>query len=182
MRYWAQHLRPDSMVWPYHTYCIWPCQARQNYSCTVRSIGGPSTRPHKWKIMGSMRKKPYRKKITSIELSEVYMWLVGILTTKRKSLMRVETCQEKYFTLWLFFYVNSFFRFNPQTVLLSGYIYISIWFVLHWTLDCSFVFEWRRSYLGSERIPRLCLADFTRTPYSFAYWSVQSYLLVRIDR
>ncbi len=74
--------------------------------------------------MDSMRKKPYRKKVTSIESSEVYMWLVWILTTKRKSLMRVETCQEKYFTLLLFFYVNSLFRFNPQMVLLSGYIYI----------------------------------------------------------
>ena len=28
------------MVWPSHTYCIWPCQARQKYSCTVRSIHG----------------------------------------------------------------------------------------------------------------------------------------------
>jgi hypothetical protein len=46
-----------------------------------------------------MRKKTYGKKITSIELSEVYVWLVWILTTKCKSLMRVETCQEKYFTL-----------------------------------------------------------------------------------
>ncbi len=40
MRCWVQHLRPDSTVWPYHTYRIWPCQARQQYSCTVRSIGG----------------------------------------------------------------------------------------------------------------------------------------------
>ncbi len=40
VRCWAQHLRPDSTVWPVHTYCVWPCQARQKYSCTVRSIGG----------------------------------------------------------------------------------------------------------------------------------------------
>ncbi len=39
MRYWAQHLRPYSAVWPYHTYRIWPCWAGQKYSCTVRSIG-----------------------------------------------------------------------------------------------------------------------------------------------
>jgi hypothetical protein len=38
---WAHYLRPDSTVWPYHTYHIWPCQACQKYSCTVRSIGGP---------------------------------------------------------------------------------------------------------------------------------------------
>ncbi len=41
----AQHLRPDSMVWPYHMYCIWPCQARQKYSCTVQSIGGLQHNP-----------------------------------------------------------------------------------------------------------------------------------------
>ncbi len=30
MRYWAQHLRPDSTVWPDHTYHIWPCQRAKN--------------------------------------------------------------------------------------------------------------------------------------------------------
>ncbi len=40
MRCWAQHLRPDSTVWPDHPYCVWPCQAHQKYSCTVRSIIG----------------------------------------------------------------------------------------------------------------------------------------------
>ncbi len=40
MRCWAQHLRPDSMVWPDHPYCVWPCQACQKYSCTVWSIIG----------------------------------------------------------------------------------------------------------------------------------------------
>ncbi len=49
-------------------------------------------------------------------------------------------------------------RFNLQTVLLSGYI--SFWYFLRWILDCSFVFEWRH-YIGSERIPRLCLVDCT---------------------
>ncbi len=29
-----------SMVWPPHTYSIWPCRAHQEYSCTVRSIIG----------------------------------------------------------------------------------------------------------------------------------------------
>ncbi len=55
-------------------------------------------------------KKPYRRKNNlSIESSEVYVWLVWILTTKRKSLKRVETCQKKFFTFWLFFYAISFF-------------------------------------------------------------------------
>ncbi len=39
MRCWAQHLRPDSTVWPCHTYHVWPCQGCQKYSCTVQSIG-----------------------------------------------------------------------------------------------------------------------------------------------
>jgi hypothetical protein len=46
----------------------------------------------------------------SIESSEVNVWLVWILTTKRKSLKRVETCQKKHFTFWLFCYVNLFFQ------------------------------------------------------------------------
>ncbi len=41
--------------------------------------------------------KPYRKKNLSIESSEVNVWLVWILTTKHKSLKRVETCQKKHF-------------------------------------------------------------------------------------
>ncbi len=40
MRCWAQHFRPDSAVWPVHTYCVWPCQVPQKYSCTVQSISG----------------------------------------------------------------------------------------------------------------------------------------------
>ncbi len=135
MRYWAQHLRPDSSVWPYHTYCIWPCQACQKYSCTVQSIGGLRHSPPRTKNHGLKEENTLLEKMTSIELSEVYVWLVWILTTKHKSLMRVETCQEKYFTLWLFFYVNSLFRFNPQTVFLSGYVYISV-------LICSALNPW----------------------------------------
>jgi hypothetical protein len=55
--------------------------------------------PPRLKNHGLNEEKPYRKKITSIELSKVKVWLVWILTTKRKSLRRVETCHEKYFTL-----------------------------------------------------------------------------------
>ncbi len=62
---------------------------------------------------------------------------------------------------------TCYFRFNLHMVLLS--MYISFWFVPHWTLDCSFVFKWR-CYLGSERIPRLCLMDSTCIPYSLGYW------------
>ncbi len=40
----------------------------------------------------------WEKSNLSIELSEVYVWLVWILTTKCKSLKRVETCQKNFFT------------------------------------------------------------------------------------
>ncbi len=72
-----------------------------------------------------MRKKPYRKKITSIESSEVYVWLVWILTTS-VSLWWEWRHVRRSISLWLFFYVNLFFRFNPQMVLLSGYMYIRL--------------------------------------------------------
>jgi hypothetical protein len=52
----------------------------------------------------------------SIELSEVNVWLVWILTTKRKSLMRVETCQKKCFTFWLFAVLTCSSDLNFQTV------------------------------------------------------------------
>jgi hypothetical protein len=94
---------PALMVWPSQTYCIWPCQARQKYSCTVRSISGLQHSPPQMKNHGFNEGKPYRRKNNlSIESSEVNMWLVRILTTKRKSLKRVETCQKKCFTFWLF--------------------------------------------------------------------------------
>jgi hypothetical protein len=50
------------------------------------------------------------EKNLSIESNEVNVWLVWILTTKRKSLKRVETCQKKHFNFWLFCYVNLFFQ------------------------------------------------------------------------
>ncbi len=54
--------------------------------------------------------KTLKEKKLSIELSEMYVWLVWVLTTKRKSLKRVETCQKKHFNFWLFCYINSFFQ------------------------------------------------------------------------
>jgi hypothetical protein len=165
------------MVWPYHRYRVWPCQVRQKYSCTVRSIGGLRHLPPQMKNHGLNEEKKLQEKITSIELSEVYVWLVWILTDKHKSLKRVETCQEKYFTLWLFSMLTRSSDLIIKWCLLSGYIYISVQFVSHWTLDCSFVFEWRCSYLGSERIPRLCLVDYTHTPYSLCLLRVCNHTL-----
>ncbi len=139
MRCWAQQLRPDSTVWPYCTYHIWPSQARQKYSCTVQSIIGLWHLPPQMKNHGLNEEKTLYKKKTSIESSEVYMWLVWILTTKHKSLKREETCQEKYFTHWLFFSVNLFFRFDLQMVLiyislicsaLNPWLFIRIWMTL----------------------------------------------------
>ncbi len=94
---------PASMVLPPHKYCIWPCQACQKYSCTVRSIGGLWHSPPRMKNHGLNEEKPYRRKNNlSIESSEVSVWLVRILTTKCKSLKRVETCQKNHFNFWLF--------------------------------------------------------------------------------
>ncbi len=44
---------------------------------------------------GLNEEKTLKEKNLSTELSEVNVWLVWILTTKRKSLKRVETCQKK---------------------------------------------------------------------------------------
>ncbi len=82
----------------------------------------------------------------SIELSEVNLWLVWILTTKCKSLKRVETCQKKHFNSWLFFYVNLFFQNQSSNSFysldiyillicsaLNPWLFICIWMTLFWS-------------------------------------------------
>ncbi len=92
MRCWAQHLRPDSMVWPDHLYCVWPCQACQKYSCTVRSVTGLQHSPPHMKYHGlNEEKNLYRKKIISLWVK----WHVQVVSLdtnnrKRKSIVRVE--------------------------------------------------------------------------------------------
>ncbi len=96
------------------------------------------------------------KKNLSIELSEVNMWLVWILTTKRKSLKRVEICQKKHFNFWLFCYVNSFFRINLQTGFysldiyilwicsaLNPWLFVCIWMTLFWSRVWKDTWVWR---------------------------------------
>jgi hypothetical protein len=73
--------------------------------------------------MGSMRKNLIGEKYSTIESSEVYVWLVWVLTTKRKSLKRVETCQKRAFYFLTFCYVNLFFRFNLSNDFYSLDIY-----------------------------------------------------------
>ncbi len=81
-----------------------------------------------------------------IESSEVSMWLVWILTTKRKSLKRVETYQKKHFTSWLFCHVNSFFQnessngfYSPDIYILlicsalNPWLFICIWMMSFWS-------------------------------------------------
>ncbi len=114
---------PALMVWPPHTYCIWPCQAHQKYSCTVRGIGSLRNLPPQMKNHGLNEEKLYRRKIT-LYWVKWSVWLVWILTTKRKSLKRVETCHKNHFTFRLFCYVNSFFRFNHPNGFYSLDIYI----------------------------------------------------------
>ncbi len=157
---------PALIAWPPHTYCVWPCWAHQKYSCTERSMIGLCHLPPQMKNQhGLNEEKPYRKKNLSIELSKVKVWLAWILTTKCKSLKRVETCQRSISISDCFAMLTCYFRINLQMVF-TLQIYISFWFVMHWTLDCSFIFEWRCSDLGSERIQRLCFVDCTCTPYS----------------
>jgi hypothetical protein len=83
------------------------CQACQKYPCTVRSIFGLQHLPPRMKNHHGLNeeKNSYEKNNLSIESSDVNVWLVWILTTKHKSLKRVETCQ-KHFNSWLFYHVN----------------------------------------------------------------------------
>ncbi len=81
-------------------------------------------------IMGSMRKKPYRRKITLYwvgwSVRVVSFW---VLTTMRKSLKRVETCQNNHFIFWLFAMLTRFSDLIFQAVFtLWIYVYISVLF------------------------------------------------------
>ena len=65
MRCWAQHLRPNSVVWPCHTYCVWPLLGAPKILLICTEYNRLTTlAPTNEAIMGSMRKKPYRRKIT----------------------------------------------------------------------------------------------------------------------
>ncbi len=115
MRCWAQHLRPDSLVWPCHTYSIWPWLGAQKIPLYFMEYNWPTTLAPKneesaWAQWG---KNLYRKKLSlNWVLVTWHVWLVWILTTKRNSLKRVETCQKKHFISWLFYYVYSLLIFK----------------------------------------------------------------------
>ncbi len=115
---------PALMVWPPHTCCVWPCQVPKKYFCTVPSIISIRHLPPQMKYHGLNEEKTHLgKNNLSIELSEVNVWLVWILTTKGKSLTRVETCQKKAFHVLTVCYVNSLFRFNLSNSFKSMDIY-----------------------------------------------------------
>ncbi len=73
--------------------------AGQKYPCSARSIIGLQHLPPQMKNQHGLNEEKtlQEKNNLSIESSEVNMWLVWILTTKHKSLKRVETCQKKHF-------------------------------------------------------------------------------------
>ncbi len=75
------------------------------------------------------------KKNLSIELNEVNVWLVWILTTKCKSLKRVETCQKKHFTFWLFAMLTCSSDLILQTV-------FTLWIYIYIRLICSAFNPW----------------------------------------
>jgi hypothetical protein len=156
------------MVWPPHRYCVWPCQVRQKYSCTVRSIGGLRHSPPWMKNHGLNEEKPYRRyNNLSIESSEVNVWLVWILTTKSKSLKRVETCQKDHFTFWLFVMLTRSSVLIFQTVF-TLWIYIYIHVIFSTLNPWLFIRIWMMLFLSRIwKKPRLCLVDYTHTPYSF---------------
>ncbi len=94
------------------------------YSCTVRSIGGLRHLPPRMKNHGLNEEKTLLEKNNlSIESSEVNVGLVWIITTKCKSLKRVETCQKRAIHFLTVCYVNSFFRFNLSNCFYSLDIY-----------------------------------------------------------
>ncbi len=139
---------PAMMVWPPHTYSIWPCQACQKYSCTVWSIGGLRHLPPLMKNHGLNEEKPYRRKNNlSIESSEVNVWLVWILPTKCKSLKRVETCQKNHFTFWLFIMLTCSSDLIFQMV-------FTLWIYIYIRVICSalnpwlFICIWMTSFLS----------------------------------
>jgi hypothetical protein len=80
-----------------------------------------------------------------------HMWLVWILTTKRKSMKRVENFERYvifscYYSLillirrFVFAVLTRHFRYNLQTVLLSGQLSFSICSALN--PDCLFICLW----------------------------------------
>ncbi len=134
---------PASMVWPPHTSSTWPCWAHNEIPLYCMEYNRPMTvaptnEESSWAQWG---KNLIGKNNLSIESSEVNVWLVWMITTKHKSLKRVESCQKKHFDILLFAMLTRSFRIDLQMVFTLR-IYISFWFVLQCTLDCSFVFEW----------------------------------------
>jgi hypothetical protein len=134
----------------------------------------PTNEESAWSLWG---KTFIGKKSLNWVLVMWQVWLVWILTTKRKSLKRVENFERYvifscYYLLillikWLLFCcVHLLFRFILQAVLLSGYL--SFQFVPHWTLIvCSFIFEWRNLLFLYEMMPRFCLVECTFVSIQF---------------
>jgi hypothetical protein len=122
--------------------------AHQKYSCTVRSIGGLQHLPPQMKNHGLNEEKPYRRKNNlSIELSDVNVWLVRILTTECKSLKRVETCQKNHFNFWLFVMLTHSSDLIFQTI-------FTLWIYIYIRVICSalnpwlFICIWMTSFLS----------------------------------
>ena len=95
------------------------------------------------------------------------MLLAWILTTKCKSLKRVETCQKDHFTFWLFVMLTRSSVLIFQTVF-TLWIYIYIHVIFSTLNPWLFIRIWMMLFLSRIwKKPRLCLVDYTHTPYSF---------------
>ncbi len=118
-------------------------------SRTVRSIGSLQYSPPWMKNHVLNEKKPYRRKNNlSIASSEVNVWLVWILTTKRKSFKREETCEKNHnFTFWLFVMLTGSSDLIFQTV-------FTHWICIYIHVICSalnpwlFIRIWMTSFLS----------------------------------
>ncbi len=134
------HLRADSVVWLLHTSSIWPWSGVPKYLCTTLSRQLTRHLPPQMKNQhGLNEEKTFIGKKWPLNWVLVmwHVWLVWILTTKCKSLKRVENL-ERYLIFscpyllillikqFLFCCVHLLLRFILQTVSFSGYLSFSI--------------------------------------------------------
>ncbi len=101
LRWWCGEpatSEPDSVVWPYHKSSVWPLPGVPKVQFVSHLL------PRMKNQHGLNEEKNLTKEKMISQLSWVmwHVWLVWVLTTKRKSLKRVETCQVKHFNSWLF--------------------------------------------------------------------------------
>ncbi len=149
------------MVWPYCMYHVWPCQARQKYSCTVQSIGGLW---HWWIFFsGSGAYLSVLLRFLCKVSSTLYFWQCFNLTN---SFLHVTS----HFTTAIFFNMVNFYNFGKMKQFCSmirccknvtnGYLWPFCRFLL-----CS---PWQNKSSVSSNVANTI--DFSLHPLLFAYY------------